>query len=323
LNNYRQEFLLLVRDELDLPLLSRAVGGLYPPGSTAKPIAALAGMTEGVITTETEFLCRGYLHNPRAFRCWIYSRGGGSHGSLNVEGAIKNSCNVFFYNVGEQLGVPRERYWLEQFGFGQRPGTGLGEEKSGSVAKGVEAYDETSARLLAIGQGRFSATPLQCANAMATIARNGQYLSPRLALDVGPQQQRRRLDIPREYFEVVKQGMYEVCNEPDGTAYKPFHEGVFGEFGFRPLEVEVCGKTGTAEAPPQRVDSNENGRIDADDVIVRKGDMAWFGGFAPREEPRIAVVVVVEYVTEGGGSMYAAPIGREVIRLCSQYGYVE
>ncbi len=304
----------LARDQLQLPLLHRAVTACYPPGSAAKPIIALAGLTERVIDQDTIYTCRGYLHNPNAFRCWIYSHGG-SHGPLNVQGAIKNSCNVFFYHVGEQLGLDRELYWFDQFGCGQLPGTGLPEEKPGSVAAGELPPGAGTSRLLAIGQGPFSATPLQCANVMATIARGGVFLSPIIALEGGPSQVRRDLDIPPEHVAVVHRGMYEVCNSPGGTAYTPFHTGL-------PLGVEVCGKTGTAETAPQRVDSNENGRIDSEDEIVRRGDMAWFGGFAPYDDPQVAIAVVVEYVTGGGGSRYAAPIGREIIRLCRRYGYI-
>ena len=314
LETFGKRFGALARDQLQLPLLHRAVTAYYPPGSVAKPIIALAGLTERAIDKDTIYTCRGYLHNPNAFRCWIYSRGG-SHGPLNVQGAIKNSCNVFFYHVGEELGLDRELYWFEQFGYGRLPGTGLPEEKPGSIAAGELPPGPGTSRLLAIGQGPFSATPLQCANVMATIARGGVFLSPIIALEGGPNQVRRDLGIPPEHVAVVHRGMYEVCNSPGGTAYTPFHMGL-------PLGVEVCGKTGTAQTAPQRVDSNENGRIDTEDEIVRRGDTALFSGFAPYQDPQVAVAVVVEYVTDGGGSRYAAPIGREIIRLCRRYGYI-
>ncbi len=314
LNNFSKEFAGLAGDDLDLPLLHRAVTRYYPPGSVAKPVIALAGLTERAISLDTQYTCRGYMHNPGAFRCWIYSRGG-SHGALNVRGAIRNSCNVFFYNVGEELGLGREQYWFDQFGYGRKPGTGLPEEKAGSVAAGERPVGRGMSRHIAIGQGPFDATPLQNANAMATIARGGVFLSPIIALEGGPSQVRRDLDIPAQYLSVVHRGMYEVCNVAGATAYTPFHMGL-------PLGFEVCGKTGTAETAPQRVDSNENGRIDGEDEIVRRGDMAWFSGFAPYDDPQVAISVVVEYVTGGGGSRYAAPIGREIFRLCQQYGYI-
>ena len=321
LNTVRRHYADLSGDQAELPLLSRAVTRYYPPGSIAKPVTALAGLTYGTIDLNTIYTCRGYLHTPEAFRCWIYSRGG-SHGPLDVQGAIKNSCNVFFYNVGQGLGLDREREWFGRFGFGERPGTGLPEEMPGAVAVGEHPVGPGMSRLLAIGQGPFDATPLQCANAMATIARGGVFLSPIIALEGAPSQLRRDLGIAPEHMSVVQKGLYEVCNSPGGTAYRPFHLGSPQDTEFRPLEVVVAGKTGTAQVAPQRVDSNEDGVINSDDEIIRRGDMAWFTGFAPWDEPQIAVAVVVEYVTDGGGSTYAAPIGREIIRLCRQYGYV-
>jgi penicillin-binding protein 2 len=321
LNTYRTNFSTLVEDEIDLPLLSRAVGRGYPPGSTVKPISAIAGLADGVVNAGTTFHCAGYMYSPDSFRCWIYKNARVGHGELDASDAIKNSCNVYFYHVGEMLGVYHEKWWMEQFGFGQKPGTGLPEERAGTVAENLPVGTEKGAsRMLAIGQGPFDATPLQCANGLATVARNGEYLSPVLVLGDGPEQKRWQVDAPREHFELVKEGMYRVCNEYGGTAYKVFHGGLEGDT-FEPLSFEVSGKTGTAQAAPQRVDSDEDGRITGRDLPVREGDMAWFGGFGPSRDPQVAVVVVVEYV-EGGGSRNAAPIGREVFRLCKARGYI-
>jgi penicillin-binding protein 2 len=318
LNAFRDDYAYLAENQVDLPLHHRAVAMRYPPGSTAKPLAAAAALTDGVIGLETTYHCRGYLHSPGSFRCWIWRYQTG-HGDLDVVGAMKNSCNVFLYNVGEQMGVARLRWWYEQFGFCDAPGTGLPEEVAGTIA--TEGRD-TMGRLLAIGQGPIGTTPLHVASAMATIARRGEFLSPVIAPGVVPGR-RHTVPIGMGTFETIIEGMYQVVNAHGGTAYKPFHGG--GDFDpFQPLTItSVCGKTGTAQAAPQRVDSNENGRIDGEDLIVRRGDMAWFGGFAPRDNPKIAFAVVVEYITEGGGSSVAAPIARETLRLCQQYGYME
>ena len=321
LNTYAQDYPQLATDEADLPLLARAVKRKYPPGSTVKPISAIAGLAEGVMTPTTEYYCAGYLHEPTAFRCWIYKNAHTGHGSLSAEDALKNSCNVYFYNVGEQMGIQRQQWWMGQFGFGKQPGTGLPEERAGGVGQGSSPNERGAARMLAIGQGPFDATPLQCANALATVARGGRYLSPVLMLDGSIEQQEWQVDAPASSFDLAREGMYRVCNETGGTAYKVFHGGMSGDV-FRPLSFAVSGKTGTAQSSPHRRDSNEDGRITGTDQIVYEGDMAWFGGFGPSDNPQIAVAVVVEYVTSGGGSSNAAPIGREIFRLCKERGYV-
>jgi cell division protein FtsI/penicillin-binding protein 2 len=161
------------------------------------------------------------------------------------------------------------------------------------------------ARMMGIGQS-FGVTPLHMANAVATLVRNGEFLSPRICLDEATPQVRRKLPVTSEALQVVRDGMAQVVNESGGTGYKVFHEG-------EPLKVAVCGKTGTAQAAPQRIDSNGDGRIDRSDPIVRQGNMAWFIGYAPRENPEIAFAVVVEYVPEHG-NIIAGPLARELVR---------
>ncbi|MHC4984784.1 MAG: peptidoglycan D,D-transpeptidase FtsI family protein [Planctomycetota bacterium] len=322
LNAYHADYAALARETGELPLNHRAVAALYPPGSTAKPIAALAGLSERVIDLNTVFNCRGFLHSPDAFRCWIYKYGAG-HGDLNVTGAMKHSCNVFLYNVGELMGVPRLHYWYEKFGFTGVSGTGLAEEVRGRVADSGSVG--SPARHMAIGQGPVACTPLHVADAMATIARRGRRIAPAMVIEpdsAAPPRTAYDLGIPESDMAAVIEGMFQVVNSSGGTAYKVFHGQDVRDGLVEPLSVVVCGKTGTAQAPPLRVDSDGDGRITGDDVIVREGDMAWFAGFAPREDPKIAFAVVVEYITEGGGASVAAPIGREIVRQCRRHGYV-
>ena len=171
---------------------------------------------------------------------------------------------------------------------------------------------------MAVGQGLLTATPLHLANAIGTIARDGVFLTPTVALEGGPKQIRRDLPVIPSHMRAVKEGMYRVVNARQGTAWKYFHGP-----GTTPIPgVEICGKTGTATTAPQRIDSNKNGRIDRGDRVVRSGDTAWFVGFAPHDNPRIALAVTVEYVTTGGGGSNAGPIGREIVRLCQEMGYL-
>jgi len=300
LNEFARQFQRLVADRADLPLLDRTVRGRYPPGSTVKPLVALAGLSEGRITETTTFLCRGYLHSPEAFTCWIWRYHVG-HGRLNVVQAIQHSCNVFFYHLGEDLGVARLRAWFERFGFAEPPGTQLPGESAGRLPDPRNVVGVGTARNLGIGQGPIAVTPMHVANAMAAIARGGEFRTPVLIRELASRQRRWKLPVSAGALALVQKGMYLVVNSSQGTAKAARH----------PL-VEVCGKTGTAQTAPRRV----GGRV------VRSGDTAWFAGFAPYRNPRIAFVVMVEYVSEGGGKV-CAPIARQVVETCLRMGYLD
>ena len=325
LNAYGREYPKLLADAVRLPLRHRAIVQRWPPGSTVKPIAALAGLSCGAISLGSTIRCRGYLDNPDSFRCWTWKRGRYGHGPLAVVEALQRSCNVFFYEVGNRVGAPRMCDWFGMFGFGEKPGTGLPSERPGDVAtrkwlraKYGRSYRPGDARFLAVGQGLVAVTPLHMASAMATIAQDGVFLPPSLALDGGPKQVRRDLPMNPAHLRAVREGMHRVVNNRHGTAWKYFHGT-----DLPPLEgIEICGKTGTATTSPQRVDSNHNGRIDLKDRVVRTGDTAWFAGFAPYGRPQVAFAVAVEYV-EGGGGANAAPIAREIVRLCKEMGYIQ
>lgn len=325
LNDYARNYPSLVADEVRLPLMHRAIVQRYQPGSAVKPLAAIAALADGIITPATTIDCRGYMYNPDSFRCWIYRNYGNGHGPLNVTEGLQHSCNIFFYTIGQRLGTRRLCDWFSLFGLAEPPGTGLPSERAGTVpteqwlrARSNRGYQPGDARFMAVGQGLLTATPLHMAGAIATIARDGVFLSPTLVLEGGPKQVRRDLPIVPAHIQAVKEGMYRVVNDRQGTAYKYFHGP-----GVTPVEgVDICGKTGTATTAPQRIDSNNNGRIDQDDQIVRSGDTAWFVGFAPRDNPQIALAVTVEYVGAGGGGANAAPIGLEIIRLCQKMGYI-
>ncbi len=317
LNGYERNFSELVRDEVYLPLLNRAVGRTYAPGSTVKPIVGLAALSENVIDRYTTHHCRGYLHRPGRFRCT------GRHGDIELVEAIKRSCNIYFYQVGEDMGVPRILHRYELMGLRGKTGTGLPEERPAQMPTPQlvqrlqgRGYTPADARFLAIGQGMIGVTPLHICNAIATLAAGGRHLSPRLLRNGGPDQ--RRLDQPilQEDANLIRLGMWKVINESGGTAYRHFKNRFREDLGF-----EVCGKTGTAEAPPHRVDSNENDRIDGDDRIVRSGNMAWFVGFAPYDNPRVAVAVLVEH-TPGHGGSTCGPIAADVMLELKHRGYL-
>ena len=315
LNTYRREYNKLSTDQLRLPLLHRAVAGMAAPGSTVKPITAFAGLSSGKITADTLMYCPGYMH--------INSKGekvlkDHAIGEMAVAEAIQRSSNVFMARTGQLIGLRYLTAWMERFGFGVSPNTGLPNERAGVL--GTPTYIRTKRRRplrrgdswnIAIGQGVFSASVLQVANAHATVATGGKFLTPRVFLTHGPKQQGYTIPIKPDHVATVHDGMDWVINRRRGTAYRFWQLGT-------PLGVTVCGKTGTAEVSKMRVDSNNNGRIDSNDRIVRQGDHAWFAGFTPRTHPRLAFAVVNEYA--GGGGAYASPLAKEALRICEQFG---
>ena len=313
LNRYRADYTQLARDVVNQPFKHRAVGEIYPPGSTMKPLTAVGALTDGTITEQTVFVCTGSLFSNPAlgFRCWIHGRG--SHGPLTVTDALMNSCNVFFYRTGQAMGVARQGYWARQFGYSQLPGTGLAEEVRGSVPSDGTRGE---ARMLAIGQGRLSVTPLHVAGAMATLARKGEFRSPMLVLEGGPEQIRRTIGANDAAMAAAWRGMDKVVNDRRSmTAYKYFHGP-----GVDELDFKICGKTGTAEASIRRVDTDGDGRAD----VTLTGRMVWFAGFAPKDNPKVAFAVMLEYVPEsdGGGGQNCAPIAREALRICRELGHI-
>ncbi len=296
LNRYERDFPSLVADKANLPLLHRAIACSYPPGSTVKPLTALAGLSEGVISPSTTFLCRGRA-DPRRPRCWSSV----GHGSLALSEAIMHSCNAYFARTADKLGYERIIAWMRRFGIGEPAGTGLAGEAPGLAPGPAWVRDHYErpiypgdARATAIGQGYLEATPLQVANATATIARNGLWVSPLLVFGREDRQVRRQLPVKAEHVAVVREGMCRVINDPASQT---------GYSHARRLGAVMCGKTGTAQT----------GRPDR--------NMAWFTGFAPRSDPRIAFAFVMENTPEGGADYI--PLAETMIDWCEELGYFD
>jgi len=273
------------------PLYNRALFGLYAPGSTFKPLTALAALSEGVISTGTTIYDAGsfdkYAEQGYAPRCWVYPD---SHGTINVTKAIEVSCNYFFYSVGDNLGIDAMSDYAKRFGLGEPTGIEL-PEKTGNMSKreSAEFYENRSwypgdTLQAAIGQSFSLFTPLQLCNYTATIASNGtRYRAtvlksvrscdysesvykpePEVAEETG---------VKQEYFDAVKLGMYNVANSPyGGTAYN-----LFGRY-----PVKIAAKTGTSQIG-EGITSN-----------------GVFVCYAPYDNPEIAIAVVVEKGNAGG-----------------------
>lgn len=289
-------------------LVNRAIQSAYAPGSTFKMISAIAGLETGAVNaTETVYdtgiYPKGY--NPR---CWIYSSEGHGHGALNVSGAIKNSCNYFFYEVITRMGIENLEKYATYFGLGQKTNIELPGEVSGTLA-GKTLYDKLgqtwyygNSLSAVIGQAENNFTPLQMARYIAMLANGGKSVNISIVKDIvdangtslgkdeieKSAQERlnlsqintENLNIKKENLDVVLEGMRSVTTETGGTAY-----GVFRDF-----DIEVGGKTGSAEA--------------GDNVN------AWFVGFAPYDDPEIAIVVMVE---NGSHGSYTAEVTKEIV----------
>lgn len=294
-----QEWNALMEDEQN-PMFNRAISGTYSPGSTYKMLVGMAGLASGGITADELYTDPGvypYSYNPK---CWIYTAHNTTHGTINLTGAIKGSCNCYFYEVGRRIGISQIVEWAKNFGLGQKTGIELLGEAPGNIAgenqDGWSLGDTLSA---SIGQSTNLFTPLQLANYISTIANGGTLNKVSLIKNVGndissvPLSQvaeymkeftgvnfeTKSLDIS-QYINPIKEGMYAVTTETGGTAADIFADS----------NVEVAGKTGTAQ-----VSSGANNAI--------------FVGFAPYDNPKIAVVAVVEHGDEG---YYLAPMVKEI-----------
>lgn len=274
------------------PLYSRATMSAYPPGSTWKMLVALAGLQEGVITPNSISYCSGsFPYGGRTYACH-------AHGGVNVRRAIQASCNVFFYRLALNLGMHRLQKYAKLFGFGELTGVDISDEKKGFfptvdwLRKKFGKNAERGGRVVnyGIGQGEINVTPLQMANYVATIANKGQMIQPHILRsyynNIANRQEYLKfptkvLPIDKTNFDIIQQGMFDVVNVPGGTANNAKIHG-----------ISVCGKTGTAQNP-------------------HGADHSWFVCFAPKENPTIAIAVIVE--NAGFGSTVAAPIARDVL----------
>jgi penicillin-binding protein 2 len=265
-------------------LLNRAIRGRYPPGSTLKMVAAIAGLETGVTDTLSAFApCSGTLKVGSAvFHC-MHSRG---HGALNLQGALEVSCNIYFLHLAQHLGFDTWYAYASRFGFGQTtglemvPGESAGLLPSRAYFKTRGGYSQGHLMNLAIGQGSMLVTPLQMARYVSAICNGGYLVTPHLC-GATPTPQR-IAGVSDRTFETVKRAMRRVVQGDRGTGRRVRLEG-----------VDIAGKSGTAQGP-------------------REDDDAWFVAFAPYYRPTIAVAVIVE--AGGSGGAMAGPVAREVIK---------
>lgn len=298
------------------PLLNKAVSGLYAPGSTFKIVTALAAMDAGMMEPAATVFCPGhYMLGNHRFHCWK----AGGHGNVDFVHAMAGSCDTYFYDLGRRIGIDRISAMAKRLGLGQRLGIDLPHERAGVVPDRAwkqanrkdKAWQQGETLITAIGQGYLHNTPLQLAVMMSRVANGGKAVIPHLTYKVGERvtepQTWPSLGLSSRHLQLINQSLSAAVTQTIGTAY-----------GSRILEdgMAMGGKTGTAQVRRITMAEREDGVIANEDLPWRQRDHALFVGYAPVENPRYAVAVVVEH--GGGGSHVAAPIARDVLLECQK-----
>lgn len=303
-----------LRDSPERPLFNRALSGQYPPGSTTKPFYAFAGLELNLIAADQKTFCPGYYqlpNEPRKYRDWKKQ----GHGHMDLNSAITQSCDVYFYKLAYELGIDNMSNFMQQFGFGLKTGIDSTGERSGLMPtrewkRGAEGMPWFPGETLitGIGQGALLVTPLQLANSTAAFASWGTRFQPRLVRSVEKIPDYVRIDtssriagryevLKPKNWEHVHQAMVNVVHGLRGTA-----SGIS-----RGLNYQVAGKTGTAQV----FEVAQDEEYEEEEVHEKLRDHALFVSYAPADAPRIAVAVIVE--NGGHGSSVAAPIARRIM----------
>ncbi len=297
------------------PMYNRAISGTYSPGSTYKMLVGMAGLMNKKITVDEKILDPGvypYGHNPK---CWIFSYYGITHGYVNLSEALEGSCNCYFYEVGRRIGIDEIIKYSKMFGLGQKTGIELQGEEEGRIAGENRKDNEWYLGMTlsaAIGQSDSAYTPLQLANYISTIANGGTLNKVSLIKKItdentnndvslkeideyassftGVNFEKKKLNIDKTYIDAIKEGMRAVTNDTGGTSYNLFKDS----------KIEVAGKTGTAQ-----VSSGSNDGI--------------FVGFAPYDDPEIAVVAIIKHGAEGTYTAHVVkPIMDEYFNISTE-----
>lgn len=298
-----------LNDDIDTPLFNRFLQAQYPPGSTVKPIVGLAGLHNGYTDVNRAISDPGYYTLPgssRIYRDWVLAKTGGGHGRVNLKVAISESCDTYFWDLGVRMGIDRLGEIGGHFGLGRLTGIDIPSERKGiwptrewkRAARGQAWYPGDTVNM-AIGQGFVLTTPLQLAVMTSTIANRGVRMRPQFIQQIGNKAHAPIIEGVLEtdpgYWDAVFEGMAEVVHGTRGTARKYMSPGA---------EYRMAGKSGTAQV----VGIAQNAKYNSALLQERHRDHALFISFAPLEDPKIAVAVMVENAE--GGSSKAAPVAR-------------
>ncbi|MBA7517384.1 Peptidoglycan D,D-transpeptidase MrdA [subsurface metagenome] len=299
-----EEWLNLINSS-EFPLENRAIRGQYAPGSIFKLVIDLGALELGIIDEETTFTCKGEIEiYNEPFTCWIEK----GHGEMNLVQGIRNSCNIYHYQVGKKMGIDEISRYAKMLGFGAKTGIDLPGEKAGLVPNPQWKREVRKKRWqpgetisVAIGQGPLMVTPLQVALYTSIIANKGRKVTPHLLNSQSLAGERvfsekDAVDIELSTFETVIQGMWEVVNK-GGTGWAANVKG-----------FDICGKTGSTQLISTEKDKEK--KVEEEEEEEETKTHSWFTGFAPRDNPKIVVTVIIEYGGMGGAT--AAPIARKL-----------
>ena len=340
-----------VDQDIAQPIVNRPFEAIYPPGSIIKPLVLAVACAEDQHRLHDPIECTGHFfpNRPTVARCWIYRQqhNMGTHGPLIASEALARSCNIFFYTLADRLGLTRLAEGYRQLGLGQMlmPVRGLGTvggdgesrrllQSSGLVpdtisqrAQGRGGELAFTTAIAGIGQGPIAWTPLQAVNAYAMLARGGDVRDPTLiawAQGQSPQPQRMALHMDEAVQASILKGLRESVSKRYGTGHHLTHSGGQQEPIFNAPGAMVWGKTGTAQAPPRKYDSNQDGQLNHEDEAQGDLDHAWFVGLAGDETsqtPAYAIAVIVEY--GGSGGRCAGPVANQIVWALQETGYLE
>ena len=296
----------LVNDEKK-PLSNKALAGQYSPGSTFKMIVALAGLESGAIKPESRSFCAGKMFlGSHAFHCWKEH----GHGYIDVVEALQHSCDIFFYETAQKLGIEKIAEMARRFGLGSKVDVGLENEKSGLIPDKAwklkrfgEPWQQGENLISGIGQGYILTTPIQLATMTARLVNGGYEIKPTFSKVNDERKNKiKRINVSTANLDLIKEGMYNVVNKPGGTAWR-------SQFDYN--GQRMGGKTGTTQVRRISMKERQTGVIAQEDLPWKYRNHALFVGYAPQDNPKYAVAVLVEHGR--GGSTVAAPIGGKLL----------
>jgi penicillin-binding protein 2 len=294
-----------LNDDPRRPLFHRAIQSALPPGSVFKVLSAVALLQSRKVDPDARFECRGYLDRPDRFRCLIYAQQKIGHGPVDLSEALSRSCNVYFFQAADRIGPQPLVDWAGRFGIGCPTGIDLPFEKVGHLPEPVAGrWHPGDTRALAVGQSSLTVTPLQIARVMAAVANGGDLITPFVARRSGPKladeeaasSLSRRVPIPGlsdGTLARIRAALEKTVADPSGTGYSTV----------RMKDISIAGKSGTAQAGKGQADH------------------AWFAGYAPADNPRVAFAVVLEHA--GSGSKSAGPLARQLVEALLADGVLQ